>query len=69
MQSAETLSLVAQARQQDLLREAKKHRLVNLAQESHRQTRQMPKFSITNFVQRLFAKKAQPQQVPSNATC
>lgn len=69
MQSAESLSLVAQARQQDLLREAQKHRLANLALESRRKERQVPKISITSLVQRLFAQKASPQQVPGNATC
>lgn len=69
MQSPQSLSLVAKARQQDMLREAQNRRLANLAQTSRRQERQMPRISITHFVQRLFAQNSRPQQVTSNSTC
>lgn len=69
MQSPQSLSLVAKARQQDLLREAQSRRLANLAQETRRQDRQTPKISLTAFVQRFFAQNSRPQRVTSNSTC
>jgi hypothetical protein len=69
MQSPQVLSLVAKARQQDLLREAQNRRLASLAQETRRQDQQTPKISLTAFVQRIFTQNARPQRVTSNSTC
>jgi hypothetical protein len=69
MQSPQSLSLVAQARQQDLLREAENRRLANLAQETRRQNRQTPKISLTTFMQRLFAQNARPPRVINHSAC
>lgn len=69
MQSPQVLSLVAKARQQDMLREAQNRRLANLAQETRRQNRQTPKISLIAFIQRFFAQNARPQRVINHSTC